>query len=176
MPVAIAAVLLLGAGVVLGAALYGGGEPERGGPSPVDVGFARDMIVHHQQAVDMAAIAGPRLRGQAAALAEQIRASQQREIGQLQGWLTAWGKPVAGGEPMTWMTHDSNHGERGGHGAGDRPPMPGMASMPELQRLGELTGTALQSRFCQLMLRHHHGGVAMAEGAAERAARPYVRA
>lgn len=192
---AVVAVVLLGGGVALGAAVFGGPDREPSGPAPskVDIGFAQDMIVHHQQAVDMAAIAGPRLRGQTAALADQIRVAQQREIGQLQGWLTAWDAPQLADQPMTWMPHEdsgaadsegSSHDGHGGAdhegsdhgGAGEQPPMPGMASMPELQRLGELQGAELQRSFCQLMLRHHHGGVAMAQAAAARAAEPYVRA
>lgn len=169
-----AAIVLLGGGVALGAALFGDDRAEAPGPSRVDVGFAQDMIVHHQQAVDMTAIAARRLRGRLATVAEQIQANQQREIGRMQGWLTVWDAPLTAAEPMAWMTRD---GDSTGHGehAGERP-MPGMASMPELQRLGSLSGKALQTRFCQLMLRHHHGGVAMAAEAAERASEPYVRA
>lgn len=169
-----AAFVLLGGGVALGAALFGGDGTERPAPTRVDVGFAQDMIVHHQQAVDMTAIAARRLRGPPAAVAEQIQASQQREIGRMQGWLTVWDAPLTAAEPMAWMTPDGGSTSHGGHA--DEPPMPGMASMPELQRLGSLSGKALQTRFCQLMLRHHHGGVAMAAEAAGRASAPYVRA
>lgn len=168
---AVAAIVLLGGGVALGAALFGGDRTERPAPSRVDVGFAQDMIVHHQQAVDMTAVAARRLRGPLAATAEQIQASQHREIGRMQGWLTVWDAPLTAAEPMAWMTRDGGspgHSEHAGE--------PGMASMPELQRLGSLSGKALQTRFCQLMLRHHHGGVAMAAEAAERASEPYVRA
>lgn len=168
---AAAAVVLLAVGVGLGAAIFGGSEPEPPrGPSRADIGFAQDMIVHHQQAVDMAAVARDRLRGQAAAVAEQIQASQQLEIGRMQGWLTVWDAPQVADEPMAWMDHG------GLHASDDGPPMPGMASMPELERLGTLSGEALQVRFCQLMLRHHQGGIEMAAAATDKATEPYVRA
>ena len=47
--------------------------------------------------------------------------------------------------------------------------MPGMATEEELAELRGLTGTAFDVEFLRLMIRHHQGGLEMAEYAAEHA-------
>ncbi len=143
-------------------------------PGAVDVGFAQDMAVHHQQAVFMAAYtrehAGSR---EVRLLAGSIDSEQQREIGQMIGWLQSWGRPVAAERPaMTWMddgTVSMNH-----HGAGPAS-MPGMATPAEMDQLVNLTGKRLDTRFLQLMTRHHQGGLPMAKYAATHARVAFVR-
>ena len=53
--------------------------------------------------------------------------------------------------------------------------MPGLATAEELQRLRSLQGAARDQLFLQLMVRHHQGGLPMAEFAAYNAATPAVR-
>ena len=144
-----------------------------GTPTSVDIGFAQDMIVHHQQAVVMAAYAREHARSDdVRALAGTIDAAQQREIGQLTGWLQSWGEPVQSDRlPMAWMADD--HGAGHGHHDGS---MPGMASPADLDRLVNLTGERLERHFLTLMTRHHEGGLPMAKEAARRAGTSYVRA
>jgi uncharacterized protein (DUF305 family) len=64
---------------------------------------------------------------------------------------------------MSWMGH--------GHDG----PMPGMATTAELARLDALSGRALDVYFLQLMIRHHQGGLEMAQYGAAHASEPYVR-
>jgi uncharacterized protein (DUF305 family) len=58
----------------------------------------------------------------------------------------------------------------GGHGhtqvsaSASAEAMPGMASAQELAELEKLTGAEAEVLFLQLMIRHHQGGVEMAEG------------
>ena len=52
--------------------------------------------------------------------------------------------------------------------------MPGMATPAEINQLESLHGTALDIDFLQLMIRHHQGGMPMAQYAAEHA-EAYVR-
>jgi len=122
-----------------------------------DVGFAQDMSAHHHQAVIMsdmvAADAAPEVR----ALADQIRFTQLREIGQMTGWLQLADAPVVSPHPMAWMMADAGH-----HMAGDDMAMPGMASPADLTRLQRATGRANEILFLQLMTRHHQGGIDMA--------------
>jgi uncharacterized protein (DUF305 family) len=137
----------------------------------VDAGFAWDMTVHHRQAVTMAGFVrdhtkDPRIY----TLAFDIETSQFNQVGQMQGWLDAWGLPTNNPNMMmAWMTgHDSHMDMSGGL-------MPGMATPAEMTELESLSGKALDVKFLQLMLRHHQGGLPMAEQAAARASKDYVR-
>ena len=145
----------------------------------VDVGFAQDMTVHHQQAVQMASwerdhTADPQLK----LLAADIEATQTGQIGRMQGWLELWGAgalPIGG--YMRWMADDPGHNA---HGAPTTPDggvarMPGMASTEELNALRAASGQQLDVLFLQLMLRHHEGGAGMLAYGAERAELPQVR-
>lgn len=168
MVIGAAATLLLGAGA--GPAPSAARVPAAGA---VDIGFSQDMIVHHQQAVAMAQAALGRTSPSVAQLASAIELNQLREIGQMQGWLALWNTPqVPSGPPMTWMT--TGHQGHGGHRATDGA-MPGMASLQEIDRLGEAKGKALDAWFLQLMIRHHEGGLIMTTAAARNATNPQVR-
>src|SRR4051812_21471601 len=127
------AILIVGAvvlGAVVGAALMSlffedtagedTGKAISGAPDEdsVEAGFARDMMVHHAQAVQMAEIVRDKTESEEIrTLAADIALTQQAQIGQMQGWLQVWGLPATGYKPaMSWM----------GHPTEDR--MPGMAS------------------------------------------------
>jgi len=155
----------------------------------VDVGFAQDMSVPHQQAVQLANIA---LSGSAdpvvRSLAFDISSTQQVQVGQLQGWLSLWGQPLLRtGGYMGWMTDaamQSTVTERAGMAPmtgmqraadGTVAVMPGMASAQELTQLRATTGPQLDVGFLQLMLRHHQGGAEMLTYAARSAVEPVVR-
>lgn len=161
-------------GVVTYVVTQGAERDDREAPSAVDVGFAQDMIVHHQQAVLMAAYTREQAGSdEVRALAGAIESAQQREIGQMTGWLQSWGRPVeADRVPMAWMSDEmpghSEHDVRAGS-------MPGMASPAELDRLVNLTGKPLDVMFLRLMTRHHQGGLPMAKDAAINARTEYVR-
>ncbi|MET7767853.1 DUF305 domain-containing protein [Nocardia sp. NPDC005366] len=163
----VAAGVCVAAGVLIG--WFGRGEPETGATpilADADIVFAQQMSAHHQQAITMVDMLGSGATPDVRAVAEQIRASQWREIGTLTGWLELTGMPVQQpGAP------DSS-GDHHGHAAG----MPGMASNEELTRLYHATGDERDVLFLQLMIRHHQGGVAMAAAAAEVTAVPAVRA
>jgi uncharacterized protein (DUF305 family) len=93
------------------------------------------------------------------------------------GWLSLWDQPEqppAGGH-MVWMNDAEGHGhdQNDGTGTGDTA-MPGMATSEELARLRALSGEELDVYFLQLMLRHHQGGLPMAEYAVEPATVPVV--
>jgi uncharacterized protein (DUF305 family) len=98
------------------------------GDDSAEAGFARDMIVHHGQAVQMAEIVRDRTEsGAVRLLASDISLTQQGQIGIMQGWLGVWGLPITGSEPaMAWMGHPTDG------------PMPGMATPDEIDRLGKL--------------------------------------
>ncbi|MFJ7410549.1 DUF305 domain-containing protein [Streptomyces sp. NPDC098077] len=181
------ALALLFAGAATVASARGGGDgdgtaAEGSGvrvpvASSADAGFARDMAVHHQQAVEMSFIVRDRTDDQdVRRLAYDIANTQANQRGMLLGWLDLWELPkvAPGGEqPMAWMAGTDGH-EHGGHGSGgaeagsgaDGVLMPGMASRSELVRLGRLDGEEAEVFFLQLMTDHHKGGVDMAEACA----------
>ena len=70
-----------------------------------EVGFARDMMMHHAQAVDMATLLRDRTEDtEMRQIALDIMLTQQAQIGQMQGWLTVWQYPIASTDPaMMWM-------------------------------------------------------------------------
>jgi uncharacterized protein (DUF305 family) len=154
------------------------GRVTAGDSAPTDIGadagFARDMQVHHAQAVEMSLIVRDRTTDDTVRrLAYDILRTQQQQAGQMYAWLELWNLPQASNQPpMTWaggMGHDM-----GGGGGTAATAMPGMASAADLQRLGTLQGRDAERLYLQLMIAHHEGGVEMAEAAERLAHRPEV--
>jgi uncharacterized protein (DUF305 family) len=176
------AVLLVGAAVGMLITLSRVENAAPPGPASVDVGFAQDMRVHHLQAVTMAGIERDRTDdGELRRLAFDIESTQLSQASEMAGWLTVWGRPglpEPGAGHMEWMSEDGTHRHTDAlgqttTGAVDR--MPGMATSDELDELRGSTGRKLDVLFLQLMLRHHQGGLQMAEYGAEHARTGYVR-
>jgi uncharacterized protein (DUF305 family) len=155
----ITVVLAIVAGAVLAAAVMTavGGDrfPDEGSP---EVGFARDMSVHHAQAVQMGEIVRRTTDDdEIGLLASDIVLTQQAQIGQMQGWLDVWDVAPTGTQPaMGWM------------GMPVEGRMPGMASVEELEALADASGTAADALFLRLMIAHHEAGVDMARAVVER--------
>jgi uncharacterized protein (DUF305 family) len=162
------------------------------GDTSIDAGFARDMITHHEQAVQMAIImenasADPQIT----TLAFDIETSQTFQEGQMNGWLDSWNLTRQTKQPMmAWMSGDdgmsgmdmstpstSTSASTASDPTGENTSlMPGMATPAQMTQLENATGTAQDVLFLQLMLRHHQGGIEMAQYAAAHAAEPYVAA
>ncbi|WP_309051395.1 DUF305 domain-containing protein [Streptomyces sp.] len=160
---AVAAALLFAGGAVTVAS----GEEEDAPRTPVsasaDAGFARDMSVHHQQAVEMSFIVRDRTRDESVRrLAYDIANTQANQRGMMLGWLDLWGLPKveSGVEPMTWM----GMGGHGDSGPKDGAYMPGMATKAQLEELRRASGRKAEILYLKLMTAHHKGGVHMAEG------------
>ncbi|MEU9240444.1 DUF305 domain-containing protein [Streptomyces sp. NPDC048385] len=142
----------------------GGGGLSVPGADGADAGFARDMAVHHQQAVEMSYLVRDRTKNpEVRRLAYDIAQTQANQRGMLLGWLDLWDLPkVSAKPPMSWM------------GMGDMPErgdgslMPGMATDTELKKLGTLNGKQAEIFYLQLMTDHHKGGIHMAEGCVAR--------
>ncbi|MGI8693838.1 MAG: DUF305 domain-containing protein [Geodermatophilaceae bacterium] len=166
---AVAAALLLLAGGAL-AVLTGIGRASFPSEGSVDAGFARDMSTHHRQAVTMAGLVRDRsVDPDIEPLAFDIESTQNNQVGMMQGWLRAWDLPVnTTATQMAWMSGQEAMDMTSGL-------MPGMATPEELDELRALSGPELDVRFLQLMIRHHMGGVPMAEYAVEHAETEVVR-
>ncbi|WP_328967462.1 DUF305 domain-containing protein [Streptomyces sp. NBC_00239] len=135
-----------------------------------DAGFARDMAVHHQQAVEMSFLVRDNTDDEAVrTLAYDVINTQANQRGMMLGWLDMWQAPkVSADGAMTWMD-----GHSGGMAVTE---MPGMATREQLDRLKAAKGRDAEVLYLQLMIPHHQGGVAMAEAAEKQAKNPQVKA
>jgi uncharacterized protein (DUF305 family) len=158
--VLLAAVSILAAGVAL-ALLFASQPP---GNDSAEAGFARDMIVHHAQAVQMAEIIRDKTKSDSMRLlVSDISLTQQAQIGIMQGWLGAWGLPITGSEPaMAWMGHPTDG------------LMPGMATPDEIDRLYRLLPDRADVLFLRLMISHHEAAIPMAQAVLKRTDEPEV--
>lgn len=130
-----------------------------------DAGFARDMAVHHQQAVEMSYIVRDRTADEdIRRLAYDIAQTQANQRGMMLGWLDLWELPkISPDGYMAWM-----HGDHENHESKDGSLMPGMATAAELDRLGELEDDQAEILYLQLMIDHHISGVDMARACVSR--------
>jgi len=117
-----------------------------------DVQFMKDMIGHHQSAIEMASLAPANAnRQEVKDLAASIVADQQREIGEMTGWLRNWyNEQPAGMMMMTDM-------------------------QAKVDRLKTLRGDEFDRQFLIDMIPHHQDAVDMAKLIPERAARAELK-
>ncbi|MFJ3937269.1 DUF305 domain-containing protein [Streptomyces parvus] len=136
----------------------------------VDAGFARDMAIHHQQAVEMSFIVRDRTDDEdVRRLAYDIINTQANQRGMMLGWLEMWGLPKsAAGPPMKWMGHTFTPTDDGSL-------MPGMATDAELAALTAAKGEKAEVLFLRLMTVHHRAGADMAQAAAGTARTDVIR-
>ena len=122
--------------------------------SPADRRYMQDMVHHHYQAVEMAALVEARTNNPAiVTAASRIDASQEDEIAFMQDWLRSRGEDAPDPAPHADMDHAAM-----GHGT-----MAGMATPQEMERLASLQGTEFDRLFLELMIDHHDGALIMTE-------------
>jgi uncharacterized protein (DUF305 family) len=192
---AVIAVMALAAAAGLGYVVRGGSSSAAlPGDSSVDAGFARDMMTHHEQAISMAIVAEHNSTDpEVTTLAFDIETSQTFQEGQMNGWLDSWHLSRQTSQPMMgWMSDSSMTMDGHAHSASATPSasasasasdptgentalMPGMATPAQITQLKNATGSAQDILFLQLMLRHHQGGITMAQDGVAHATEPYVR-
>ncbi len=127
----------------------------QGQHNAADVAFAKGMIPHHRQAVEMADLAPDRARSaEVKKLAAEIKKAQAPEIEKLSGWLTSWGETV----PAEGAMDHSMHGGVDGTGS-----MDGMMSAEEMTAIEDASGRAFDTAFMEMMIKHHEGAVEMAK-------------
>jgi uncharacterized protein (DUF305 family) len=137
------------------------------GEGSVDVGFYRDMTVHHEQALSLATL--ELANGENAIVrsyAREVLTFQSYEVGVMRQTLSDWDRSPEqrSGEVMAWMDT---------HAATDQ--MPGYVTDDQIDALNEARGQEADSLFLDLMAEHHRGGLHMAEYAAEHAGDDGVR-
>ncbi|GHG16372.1 DUF305 domain-containing protein [Streptomyces filamentosus] len=161
---AVALSVLFAAGAVTVASADREEAPGTPVSASADAGFARDMSVHHQQAVEMSFIVRDRTEDpEVRRLAYDIANTQANQRGMMLGWLDLWKLPKveSGTAPMTWMDMPAT-------GSGDGALMPGMATKAQLDALRKASGKEAEILYLRLMTAHHRGGVHMAQGCVER--------
>ncbi|MDT0400950.1 DUF305 domain-containing protein [Streptomyces edwardsiae] len=114
-------------------------------PNSADVTYARMMIEHHAQALEMTELAPDRAESKKIVkLAERIAAAQGPEIKAMKAWLKSHGR----------TERDDGH-------AHDHATMPGMATQAQLKQLSAADGAAFDQLFLTLMITHHQGAITM---------------
>ncbi|MHC9084280.1 DUF305 domain-containing protein [Luteimonas sp. RIT-PG2_3] len=133
--------------------------------SPDDVRFMQDMIGHHYQAVQMAALVRERTnRKPLIDVAGRIDASQADEIAFMRNWLRERGQAApnpaapAAADPHAAHAAHAAHGKDAAQGG-----MAGMATPAQMAELAAASGPAFDRLFLQLMIAHHEGAVKMVE-------------
>lgn len=160
MAAALVGVILIG--VLVFAVQY---IPRDPGGDSVEAGFARDMSAHHGQAVAMSLKMRDRAEDeQVFFLCTDIMLTQQNEIGMMTGWLMSWDLGIVGeDDPMSWMGHPTSG------------LMPGMATAEQIAQLDTLPPAEAEVLFFEIMIRHHQGGVEMAQALLDRSDNEMVR-
>jgi uncharacterized protein (DUF305 family) len=125
-----------------------------------DVTFARDMIVHHTQAVDMAIRVRDRTSDQVLRIfAIDIALGQTNQMGQMMAWLDLWN-----------VSQNSLNAPMNGNGL-----MMGMATQTDVNAISSLPVKEAEIQFLQLMIRHHQGGIYMAQDVLGKASSAQVK-
>ena len=113
-----------------------------------DVAFATNMVLHHQQAIELSALVPDRSTNpQLIALAQQISAAQQPEINVMKVFLVQWNE-----------NPDTNSGHAG-HGNA----MQGMVDEATMSKLKSLNGAEFDKLWLESMISHHQGAIEMAK-------------
>ncbi|MBG6225311.1 uncharacterized protein (DUF305 family) [Arthrobacter sp. CAN_A2] len=178
---AIAVVALFALAFTAGRVSAGPSYPDAGS---ADAGFARDMQVHHNQAVEMSMIVRDTVEDETLrSIAYDIALTQQQQAGQMYAWLEEWGLPQSDSQPrMEWMAGSGDHGGMdmgsGADGGSMLMPdglMPGMATEAQLDELRAARGEDAERLYLTLMISHHRAGVDMAAAGADLAETEQVR-
>jgi uncharacterized protein (DUF305 family) len=116
-----------------------------------DVAFAQNMIPHHRQAVEMAAMVPTHTTNhELVVVAEHIGIDQRAEIEILTAMLTEWHEPAE--MPM----HSGMDMAGGMH-------VDGMVDAATMKRLPSLSGEKFDQLWMTSMISHHDGAIAMAQ-------------
>lgn len=161
-------VTVAGAAFAIGRFTAFGTSPAVPGDSSAEAGFARDMQVHHTQAIEMAMTIYRKTEDEGVrTLAFDIATAQAGQRGEFFDWLVQWGLSQGSTAPlMQWMVGHPAHS----HGGAAEQPSDaelrdemGMATPAQLAELDAATGTAADCQFVGLMIRHHEGAIPMAQ-------------
>lgn len=116
-----------------------------------EIRFLKDMIDHHNMAVEMAVICeGKAVRAELEAQCGEMRTGQSEEIELMQGWLADW------------------------YGIEYEPRM-GLRDMEMLEMLAMLDGAEFEIEFLEMMIKHHGTAIKSSGKCTRRAAHNALR-
>ncbi|MEU7887225.1 DUF305 domain-containing protein [Microbispora bryophytorum] len=116
------------------------GAPSAGGDA-ADVAFARQMVPHHLQALEMARLAQTRAGDPwVSGFAGKVATARDTDIRTFKGWLDMWGA-----EPLP-----RDHA------------MPGTQTRAEIEALAKLQGPSFDRKYVTLMIEHDNGAIKLA--------------
>ena len=125
-------------------------QAPRSAPEPYtheDLLFLRHMIVHHEQALELAALVPSRAdRAELVRFARLIDGAQRAEIDQMVSLLA-----LASDRGMTVPQHDV-HAD---------PPMPGLLPRARMEEIAAATGASFERLWLEGMIVHHEGALTM---------------
>ena len=125
---------------VLLAGCASGNDDSLSNYSKADINFAEMMIPHHEQGLEMVALAQANTTNpDILALADQIRGAQEPEIVLMKTW--------PGVDPSKHAGHT----------------MDGMLSKSEMEKLRSAKGAEFDRLFLEGMIKHHQGAIEMAK-------------
>nr|WP_277347551.1 DUF305 domain-containing protein [Wenzhouxiangella sp. XN79A] len=120
----------------------------------------QDMIPHHHQATQMAALVADRTNwAPLVDIAGRIDAAQADEIEFMKQWLADRGQEVP--DPAAHHHMHMSH------------EMAGMASMAQMEQLAASEGVAFDRLFLELMIAHHEGAITMVDDLLEQPGSAY---
>jgi uncharacterized protein (DUF305 family) len=120
-------------------------------PSEADLEYVARMIVHHEQALTMTALAPERAQNETVrGLASRIHDTQGPEISGMKQWQRQYAESAPA------------HGHSADLPEVDHGSMPGMATDEQLAALEAARGADFDRLFLELMIAHHEGAVQMA--------------
>jgi uncharacterized protein (DUF305 family) len=129
-------------------------EAQPGVHNAEDVAFARNMLAHHGQAIELSAMAPTNTANQQLiALAQKVTGEQEPEMQAFTGWLLQWGQNPNADHSM--------------HGT-----MPGMVDQTTIDKLQTLNGPDFDKLWLQSMISHHQGAIEMAQAEIEHGQNP----
>ena len=137
-------------------------------PSSIDMGFTRDMVDHHDQALRMALVVlnKPDIDGGVRNFATEVLLFPRWKLGIMDTYLANWHQQRGDLErtSMQWMDMGTPVAA-----------MPGMATAAQLENLKGAGGADADRLFLTMMREHHRGGVHMSQYAAAHASDGDVR-
>ena len=120
-----------------------------------DAQFMQHMIIHHAQAVEMAALIEAHTENkEIRSLGARISKSQDDELKFMKRWLAARGQPISAASTSAHQMHgsDTSHHET---------LMPGMLTAKQMDALKNAKGEEFDRLFLTGMIQHHNGALIM---------------